>query len=419
MLLIIVIAIVQFAASAAFYEAIDRQTLHEDHARRVAELLVISARMESVDPRVAGRIMTTSHLHATVSAIPVTPGSDWAADVGKIRHLILQWEPMLAEKKLLLGIERGPNRRLDLVGSMLLSNGAWLNFRSQDIASSWPIALRATLMSLLITLICLAAGLYAVHFLTAPLRRLSLAADMIGNGPSLALRETGPSDVRKLTRSFNDMQSQIAGLVSEQAKSFEAISHDLRTPLSRLKIAADFVADGEISQIVSSSANEMEALLMSLQAFLYAQHLMAEPEPFDLVAMTSAVLAPFGNRVRLQAPPRAELRGYREPMTLALRPLVENAIQFADRVEISIAAIDSQWVIEIADDGAGIDEAFFESILDPFFRLDDSRPRNTAGFGLGIPTAHRLMQRYGGRLAFRNADSGGLVVSIHVPATVP
>lgn len=413
-LLLLVIGLVQVAASLLFYKVIDRQAMRDDHARRVAELLVVSDRVHRLDPAATPTIMTTRHLDASLAAAPAIRRSSAAHEIEEIRRHILAWEPKLAQRMLALDIERGQGGQRHLVGSMRLADGAWLNFRSRDISSGWPIVLRATMMTLLITLLCVGAGVIALRLLTTPLRRLSEAVASVGEGHPAPVKESGPSDLRSLARSFNDMQARIAGLVEDQARSFEAISHDLRTPLSRLKLASDFVAEGDVARIVSSSADEMETMLMSLQRFLRAQHLESEPEPVDLAALVRDVLARFPERTSLTLPGDAVATTFREPLMLALEALVENALQYGETARVSIASTQEGWQIEVADDGPGIPEEAFEQILDPFFRLDSARARNTAGFGLGIPTAHRLLQRFGGALAFRNVQ-GGLIVRVTVP----
>ena len=117
----------------------------------------------------------------------------------------------------------------------------------------------------------------------------------------------------------------------------------------------------------------------------------------------------------MKAPACVEVTTWREPLLLALQPLVENALHYGNRADLRIASAGEDWVIEIADDGPGIPEDCFEKILDPFFRLDSARARDTAGFGLGIPTAHRLLERFGGKLEFRNGTPGGLIARVTVP----
>ncbi|MFT3965947.1 MAG: ATP-binding protein [Sphingobium sp.] len=418
-LLLLAIGVVQVAASLIFYGAIDRETLREDHARRVAELLVVSDRVHHVDPALPPRIMTTRHLTASLSPTPAVTRVARSEPIEEITRHIVTWEPALAKKTLLLAVEPGRLGHRDLVGSMRLGDGSWLNFRSQDISSSWPIALRATAMTLVITLLCIGGGLLALRFLTTPLRALSDAAEAIGKGRSIALREQGPADLRHLARSINDMQARITGLVEDQARSFEAISHDLRTPLSRLKIAADFVSDSDIARLVGSSADEMEALLMSLQQFLRAQHLSADPEPVDLTPAIRDLLADFDGSHDLIAPQSAVVTTWREPLLLALRPLLDNAFRHGDHVRVTVASDGYDWTVTITDDGPGIPDQYLSAILDPFFRLDEARTRDTAGFGLGIPTANHLLGRFGGKLHFSNAATGGLVVRVTVPQPTP
>ena len=414
-LLLVVIGTVQVAASLLFYRAIDRQTLHDDHARRVAELLVVSERVHAISPDLVAATMTTRHLEVGLARAPTVPQPVHGDGLDEIVGQIRGWEPGLAGRELLLAVEKGAGGRLDLVGSMLLPGDTWLNFRSRDISSGWPVALRATILTLLMTLLCIGAGLIGLRMLTRPLRRLSDAAVAIGQGRIVPVRESGPADLRNLARSMNDMQARISGLVDDQARSFEAISHDLRTPLARLKVAAGFVDDSDIARLVGSSADEMEAMLMSLQQYLRAQHVEAELETVELMGALRALLAGLEAPVALHGPERVEVETYREPLLLALRPLIENAVCHGRHVHVTVRSEGEDWLIRIADDGPGIDEAWFTRILDPFFRIDDARPRDTAGFGLGIPTAHSLLQRFGGTLAFANAPEGGLVVTVGVP----
>lgn len=409
-LLLLALGLVQVLASVIFYAAIDRQTIREDHARRVAELLVVGERLHQLDPAAMPAAMTTRYLQVDTAPTPTTrPGATMPAVVEIERH-ILRWEPTLAGRGLALGVRRATRGRHDLVGSMQLADGAWLNFRSADISSGWPIALRATVMTLLITLASIVVAIYVLRRLMQPLRQLSEAVER--SGGALPLDESGPADVRQLARSFNDLRERVSGLESERSRSFEAISHDLRTPLGRLKLAADFVGESDIAKIVSSSADEMEAMLMSLQSFLRAQHVTGEEENVDLVALIAPMLAACGDSAGLTAPAEAMIRTYREPLTLALQPLIENALQYGTRAAVTITPRGNAWRIAIADDGSGIPDELLEQILDPFFRVDSARSRNTAGFGLGIPTAHRLIERIGGKLSFANAEGGGLVARI-------
>lgn len=415
--LLLVLAAVQAVASLAFYDVIDKETLREDHARRVAELLVVSNRLHELSPDSLGTTMSTSHLEVALADRPhAIPGRE-EEGVEEIRGHILRWEPDLGRQRIMLGLEPSRFGYGNLVGAMQLSDGHWLNFRSRDVTSGWPIALRATVLTLITAVIGFALALWSLRIITRPLRELTDAADAIGKGQVVPVRESGPDDLRSLARSMNGMQARIAGMLEDQARSFEAISHDLRTPLSRVTIASDLIDDEEIAGLVRDATQEMEAMLMSLQQYLRAQHLATEPVVMDLgLAVTDLALGSYEGRVTVDVAPGAVVRTWREPLLMALRPLVENAVHHGGSAQIEVRPdAEGRWTISIADHGPGIPEDQFERILAPFYRIDEARARDTAGFGLGIPTAHRLLQRFGGGLSFARADGGGLLVTVTVP----
>lgn len=413
-LVFMLLGVMQLAASLLFYQAIDRQTLSEDHARRVAEMLVVADRIHTYDLNTAST-MSTRHLSAAIASAPSVSKPGSSDTLREIERRIVEWEPSLGGRSLRLAVLKASRGKRDLIGSIRLDDGLWLNFRSYDMNTMWPVALRATVLTLATTLACLAVGLAALHVLTRPLRRMSNAADAIGQGRQVAIRETGPPDLRKLAHSMNVMQDRISRLLQDQARSFEAISHDLRTPLSRQKVAAELIDDEELGGVILESVDEMEALLASLQRFLRAQHLEASPQPVELGELVRAVLSPYGDLAKLHVTGPAHVRTFREPLSLALEALAENAIQFGAEARITISREPGHWCIEIADSGPGIPACYFDAILDPFFRLDEARSRDTKGFGLGIPTAHRLMTRFEGKLSFASSPEGGLIARLQVP----
>lgn len=415
--LLLVLAAVQAIASLAFYDVIDKETLREDHARRVAELLVVSNRLHELHPEAIGSTMSTSHLEVALANTPQPIPDREDEAVAQIRGYILRWEPTLAEQQLMLGLEPSRLGYGNLVGAMRLRDGHWLNFRSRDVTSGWPIALRATVLTLATAVVGFALSLWSLRIMTRPLRELTDAADAIGKGQVVPVHESGPDDLRSLARSMNTMQARIAAMLEDQAHSFEAISHDMRTPLSRVTIAADLIDDREIADLVREATAEMEAMLMSLQRYLRAQHLAPEPTVMDLgLAVTDLVVGTFPGKATVEVTPGAVLRTWREPLLMALLPLVENAVHYGGRAKVKVEPdAEGRWHVLVADDGPGISEDQFERILAPFYRIDDARARDTAGFGLGIPTADRLLQRFGGDLKFARANGGGLLVCVRVP----
>lgn len=413
--LLVTIGLIELVASVSFYRAIDAQMLREDHARRVAELLVVSERVSKLAPEETSAVMNSQHLEVEIAPSPTVARSAPSEELEALAAQIVRWEPSLANRPLHLTIRRAERGRRDFVGSMQLANGSWLNFESLDLSSMLPIALRATWMTLVTALVCLAGALLALRVLTRPLRRLSDAAGAIGHGQRVLIRESGPTDLQNLAHAMNEMQDRIALLIEDQAKSFEAIGHDLRTPLARQKVAAELVADDEMSELMLQSVDEMELLLDSLQQFLRAQHLRSDAETVDLSELVRSVAEPLGACVSLAPHKDVLVETYREPLFLSVQALIENACMYGQQVEVSMERSRGEWIIRIQDDGPGIPAEHFGDVLTPFFRLDEARGRTTKGFGLGIPTAHRLLTRFGGKLSFETGANGGLVVSIQVP----
>lgn len=415
-LLLLLLGLVQLVGSLLFYQAIDRQTLREDHARRIAELLVVSDRIHALEPGRTSAVMSTRHLEVRLADAPTVPHAGREEALQAIAAQVVRWEPGLGGKPLHLAYAYPQGGVRDLVGSIRLTDGKWLNFRSRDIGSMWPVALRAIVLTLIATLACLAIALATLRLLTAPLRRLTRAADAIGHGQRVEIDEQhGPADLRELAHAMNTMQERVARVLEDQARSFEAISHDLRTPLSRQRVAADLIDDPEIAAIMGGSVDEMEGLLSSLQGYLRAQHIASEAELVDLREMIEGVIAPFGDRVQFSAPSHASAATFVVPVQLTLSALVENAVRFGERAQVRLLHEKAGWYVEVEDGGPGIPPEHFDDVLLPFFRLDEARSRDVPGFGMGIPTAHRLMMRFGGRLSFSTKPGGGFIARMHLP----
>ena len=418
-LVFLTLGLVQLGASVLFYQAIDTETVRQDHARRVAELLIVADRLEKRGTIDVAGIMTTQHLSVQIGPRPIVTTNDVPDRLLPVRDAITQWEPTLADRALHLGLMRTANRTEHLIGSIELADGRWLNFRSSGFSVGWPVVLRATVMTALLGLAALLAGALILKGLGRPLRVLADASERIGEGGQLEFEVEGPADIQRVSRAFNDMQGRIGRLIGDQARAFEAISHDLRTPLGRLMLAADMIDDEDIRAIVSGSSHEMADLLDSLRGFLRAQHMQSTPEQLELRQMVKAVSMPWNDDVEIAPGDPIEVTTYREPLAIALAALIDNAVNFGSRAFVAIERTPSGWRIAVMDRGPGIPSHLHHLILDPFFRADNARARDVTGFGLGIPTAHRLMQRFGGRLEFEENPGGGLRVLLYPPTPLP
>ncbi|WP_395444813.1 ATP-binding protein [Caulobacter sp. UC70_42] len=417
---VVAVVLVQLGASVAFYSAIDRQTLREDHARRIGELLVVGERVAKLGEADFDKVMTSHYMEAKVAILP-PEGSPVTrsrmAEANAIADYVRQWEPSLAARSLRLWSESRPEGGRDLVGVMGLEDGRWLTFRSRNFPRPWPIALRAVATTLVFSLACVALGAYALRQLGEPLRRLTEASRQVGAAPPSPIVIEGPNDIVELGRAFNDMQRRIAGLIEDQARAMEALSHDLRTPLARLTLAADYIEPDDIKTLVADNVGELDAMLRSLSDWLRAQHSSSTAEVVDLPSLIQGVTARWPEAARYEGGKALEITTHRGPLEQALIRLVDNAVRFGGQARVRLVAGGPEGpLIEVLDQGPGLTADAMARIYEPFFRGDAARARDTGGFGLGIPTAERLINRFGGKLAIGNRDGGGVVARIWPPA---
>ncbi|WP_454758591.1 ATP-binding protein [Caulobacter segnis] len=418
---VVAIVLVQLTASVAFYSAIDRQTLREDHARRIAELLVVGERVSKLSQVDFDKVMSSHYLQAEVVALPPEgppTTRDQTAEANAIAEYVRRWEPDLAKRPLRLWSESRPEGGRDLVGVMSLKDGRWLTFRSRNFPRPWPIALRAVATTLVFSLACVALGAYALRQLGEPLRRLTEASRHVGESPPSPIVVEGPNDIVELGRAFNDMQRRIASLIEDQAKAMEALSHDLRTPLARLTLAADYIEPDDIKALVADNTHELDAMLRSLADWLRAQHSASTAEVVDLPSLIQGVVARWPDAVRYEGDKALLVTTHRGPLEQALIRLIDNAVRFGGQAKVRLADGPDGPLIEVLDHGPGLTDEAMARIYEPFFRGDAARARDTGGFGLGIPTAERLIKRFGGKLVIGNREGGGVSARIWPPVAV-
>ncbi len=175
------------------------------------------------------------------------------------------------------------------------------------------------------------------------------------------------------------------------------------------------IEDKELVGIHDQSVDEMVRLLDSLENYLGAQLLQSDPEEVNLGELLVDVTSRYGEAVTLIGMTNIVIKTFKEPLKRSINALIENAVQFAGSAEVAVRVGKSGYTIDIIDQGPGVDEDQFPSLLEPFFRVDQARQRNTDGFGLGIPTAHILLTRFNGSLKFSRNPCGGLTAHIFVP----
>lgn len=304
--------------------------------------------------------------------------------------------------------------------SLALSSGQWFNARARPPAPSW-LWLKATLTSVGITAVLLTLTLLlAVRRILRPMNELSRAAHAFGRGEKVQIPEKGPEDVREVTRAFNQMQDQVGRAQEDRARLLAALAHDLRTPITSMRLRVEMLPEGEDRDRLLDSLREMQHLAEATLDFIRGST-TEQHRRYDLATLLDSLcgdLQEMGLAVHCQDSPRCVLQGQPEAVKRALRNLIENAVNYGEQAEVTLATTGTEAVVTIVDQGPGIPEAERERVFEPFYRLERSRSRETGGAGLGLAIARTLIRGMGGEVRLGAGSGGqGLQVSVALPKT--
>ena len=418
-ILILTLAI-EFVASTVLYERSSRALIREDEAHRLAEHLVIARKLLSDEP-VAGRPALASRLTTDrydihwAGSTTIEPPSP--AERAEAFQRVIDWEPSLADSDLRVEtIAAGWQAQLS--GALRLDDRTWMRFRAYEPASNNQPGWHRIALVLLPATILLIVGILLFRHTLRPMRMLALAADRIGRGGGLTLPEAGPREVRHVIHAFNAMQHRIDQLIDDRTEALAAVGHDLRTPLARLQLRTDTIADPAIRRAFESDVNEMEAMVVSLLAFLGGDDDPETPTRTDVAVMAATIVDEATDRgAEAFYVGDDHLEAIVRPGGLkrAIGNLVENALQYGVRARVGATMQSETLLIWVDDDGPGIPEDRMEDALHPFTRLDPARGRNTSGLGLGLAIVTRVAEIEGGAFALSNRAEGGLRAELRLP----
>ncbi len=254
---------------------------------------------------------------------------------------------------------------------------------------------------------------------------LTRAADRVGRGDyPEPVPETGPIEIRRATKAFNRMTARLKRFVEDRTRMLAAISHDLRTPITSLRLRAEFVEDPENRARIIETLDEMEQMVEAAMTFAREETANEETRKIDLTALVESAVEDLAETGR-----PITFIGEGDPRVYPCRPLsikrafgnlVANALNFGDMVEVAVRDTDDGGLwIEIADDGPGIPVEQREHVFEPFFRIEESRNRDTGGIGLGMAIARTAIRAHGGEIYLDESQKGGLLARIYLPPAQP
>jgi len=322
------------------------------------------------------------------------------------------------EKTLRDYVAKNPDR---VTLSIELANQWWLNIFARSGVNNWLlVALVFSSIALLIGMVLLCW--FVIKRLALPLDAFAKTTKQFGvdvNAPPMAI--TGPPEMQEAIKAFNEMQSRIRRLLNDRTQMLAAISHDLRTPITRLQLRAEYLTDVDQQQKAIADLKEMEMMITSILSFA-RDYVRSEPtERFDMNALLNSICdeqADVGNDVTYESiDKRVPFSGRVSALKRALTNLIENAVKYGDKASVTLREKDNQLQIKIVDHGPGIPENEMEKVFSPFYRIDTSRSLQKSGTGLGLAVARDIIRAHGGEINLYNNKPEGLVVLVTLPVS--
>lgn len=262
----------------------------------------------------------------------------------------------------------------------------------------------------------MAVALVLTGRMTRPLRDLAGAARAAGRGDHGArVPETGARELQEVAAAFNRMQRDIADFDAERIRMLAAIGHDLRTPITSLRIRAEMVEDDETREAMIRTLDDMTVMANDLLQYARQIHRGEALRPTDLTALVAAICRDRGLAFRPGGPAVAMVR--RVAMSRAIGNLLDNALRYAGGAEVAVDCQGGRVAVTVRDTGPGIDPAILDTVTKPFVRGEASRSTDTGGSGLGLSIASTITRDHGGELALANRPGGGLSARIVLPAS--
>jgi signal transduction histidine kinase len=409
--------LVEFGISTVLYERASQFSVRDDEARRLAEHLVIAERLLAERPpperpALATELTTDRYLVRWSAAPPHTPPI--APSLDGMQHQVRAWEPALGDNNMRLWLA-SPGRSSVVAGVLRLDDGSWMSFQTLHALAGLNLAAERVLLALIPALGLMLVGGLLVRLALKPLRRLAIAADQVGHGGEAHVPEQGPREVATVIRAFNRMQERIHQLIANRTQALAAVGHDFRTPLARLRLRAEAVADDATRRAIEADVAEMEAMTDSLLAYLGGENDPETPAATDIAILCATLAddaADRGHDVSYAGPVHLELKVRPLGLKRAISNLIDNAVHHVTRVVVRVIEDRDTVTIAVEDNGPGLPEERMDDVLQPFVRLEPARPRDTVGFGLGLPIVARAVEHEGGELRLRNRPEGGLRAEI-------
>lgn len=304
--------------------------------------------------------------------------------------------------------------------AVALDDGSWVTFTALNRTWGLSPSTQLGVVLVLLTISIIGVSAIATHSLVRPITAFTGALRRFGTDPRASpIEERGPVELRQSIGAFNAMQAQIQRFVDDRTTMLAAISHDLRTPLTRVRLRAEFVDDERQKSRLFRDVDEMQAMVEAALAFFRDDVREEDRTAFDLPDLLQAVADDYtdqGHEIVYGGTQHLRFVGRPFALRRAFANLMDNAVKYGAAPRRVTLRREPHWVqILISDSGPGIPAAAADRVFSPFYRLETSRSRATGGVGLGLTSARAVILAHGGEIALANQASGGLVVTVSLP----
>ena len=251
---------------------------------------------------------------------------------------------------------------------------------------------------------------------TRPITNLARAAERFGKGEEIEeFKPSGALEIRQAGHEFDKMRKRIERHINQRTEMLSGISHDLRTPLTRMKLQIAFIKDNETVKKLTEDINEMEKMLNEYLQFTSSSY-VEKDEMFDLSELISKVIEKYNNKnISHKLIPRIYFNGRKNLINRCLNNLIDNSLKYANKVEISLNKNNTNLFIIIDDDGPGISKNEYENVFKPFYKIDKGRADSKSSVGLGLSISSDIIKSHGGNIMLEKSNMNGLRVKIFLP----
>lgn len=324
-----------------------------------------------------------------------------------LQHWVADWRGLPA-----------PGTEPWLEASVQLNNGKWLNLEVTPRLNPPPIAL--LLIPVVTMLAVFGSTLFVlIRHVTRPINRLASAASAFGRGEEVEpVAMSGPAEIREAIAAFNGMRERLSRFVLDRTRMLASVGHDLRTPITTMRLRAEFIDDEETRERILASLEEMQQMAEAALAFAREEALSEPTRLVDLNALVQTVCADqadMSRNVSYRENGRLLYRCRPNSLKRAVRNLVENAVIHGQSANVSLRATPRDLQITVDDQGPGIPTEHMAQVFLPFARLDEARGEETGGIGLGLAIARSIVRGHGGDIGIVNREGGGLRATIQLP----